>query len=217
MFLNFREALDDLSQGSCSEKSYATFKSRFLDNLNNEELRPLNNATHIFTVRSSVIKYNRAKLLGLHCPIAKIPAQHNNSTAEIASTDDARGLERILYLAKGARVVVKSNLWVEAGLVNGTLGTVVDIVYAIGKSSPKDLPDVVMVRFDHYRGPTLNGLFPVPVIERNWMTKNKFCTRTQIPLSLAWGFTVHQSQGQTHEKVRLFLLNYFSLFIFTPL
>lgn len=45
-----------------------------------------------------------------------------------------------------------TNLWVEAGLVNGAIGNVVSIYYQSG--GPPDLPLAVMVKFDNYLGPT---------------------------------------------------------------
>ena len=37
---------------------------------------------------------------------------------------DFRGLDNVVYLAEGARVLLMQNLWVEAGLMNGALGYV---------------------------------------------------------------------------------------------
>ena len=46
-----------------------------------------------------------------------------------------------------------ANLWVEAGLVNGAVATVVSICYENG--GLPNLPFAVMVRFDNNTGPTL--------------------------------------------------------------
>ena len=51
-----------------------------------------------------------------------------------------------MYIAKTARVMLISNLWVEAGLVNEALGIVEAICYQNGGSP--DLPVAVMVKFD---------------------------------------------------------------------
>ena len=45
------------------------------------------------------------------------------------------------------------NLWPEVGLCNGATGKVVDIILA-ENHSPPDLPIAVMVKFDHYTGPS---------------------------------------------------------------
>ena len=47
--------------------------------------------------------------------------------------------------------MLSSNLWVDAGLVNSAMGTIKAIAYV--KGSPPDLPQAIMVKFDHYSGP----------------------------------------------------------------
>ena len=48
----------------------------------------------------------------------------------MASSEDAGGLES---LARNTRVWLTSNLWVDMGLVNGAMGTVVAICYRNGE------------------------------------------------------------------------------------
>ena len=89
-----------------------------------------------------------------------------------------------------------SNLWVEAGLVNGAMGTVKAICYSSGE--PPALPTAVMVTFDSYSGPTLSdGTVPIVPIRRTW---GQACSRLQLPLKLAWAITIHKSQGLTLNK-----------------
>ena len=47
--------------------------------------------------------------------------------------------------------MLTSNLWTDAGLVNGALGVIQQIVYKPG-SSPPEPPTYVLVRFDKYEG-----------------------------------------------------------------
>jgi len=48
--------------------------------------------------------------------------------------------------------MLRANLATYNGLINGAMGTIVDIVYASGCKSPIDILFVVMVDFDNYHG-----------------------------------------------------------------
>jgi hypothetical protein len=65
---------------------------------------------------------------------------------------DMSGLEPVVFLAKGARVMLTMNLWSSIGLCNRATGTVVDIIFQ-NNHQPPDLPIAVMVEFENYRGP----------------------------------------------------------------
>ena len=113
------------------------------------------------------------------------------------------GLEPVIYLSKGARVMMTNNLWPEAGLANGSLGTIKKIIYPEG-SKPTDLPTAVIIRFDEYYGPSciegIDKCVPVPTYTAEWTSHGKNHSRQQIPLKLAWAITIHKSQGQTLNK-----------------
>ena len=161
---------------------------------------PYRDALHLFPTIDAVAKYNVTKLHQNNQPIAKINAVHKGLNANKASIDDAGGLEPIIHLAHGARVMLISNLWVEAGLVNGSMGTVQAICYPTG--CPPSLPTAVMVQFDSYSAPTLpDGTVPIVPIRRTWSNCGKSCSRLQIPLKLAWAITIHKAQGLTLNKV----------------
>ena len=64
----------------------------------------------------------------------------------------AKGLEPIMQLNIGVRAMLRRNLWVNVGLVNGALSTVRAIVYAQGENPPA-LTMHVLVEFDDYAGP----------------------------------------------------------------
>ena len=80
---------------------------------------------------------NLIKLKNLNQPIATIKARHSGGAQTlIISSDEMGGLEHVIYLAKGARVMLTINIWTEVGLCNGALGTVLDFVYADGQTPP---------------------------------------------------------------------------------
>ena len=47
--------------------------------------------------------------------------------------------------------MLTSNLWTDAGLVNGALGVIEQIVYNLGSSSPEP-PTYVLIKIDNYVG-----------------------------------------------------------------
>ena len=165
-----------------------------------QDITSFGNALHLYPTVEAVVEYNVAKLRNVQQPIATIKAVHTGANTAKASPDDAGGLEAIICIAKSARVMLISNLWVEVGLVNGAIGTVKAICYQNG--GPPDLPLAVMVLFDKYCGPTLHdGTVPVTPIRHTWSCSGVQCSRLQLPLKLAWAVTIHKSQGLTLDKV----------------
>ena len=97
--------------------------------------------------------------------------------------------------------MLTANLWVDMGLVNGAMGTVVAICYSNG-GIPPHLPVAVMVSFDSYQGPTLpDSTVPITPLRRTWSVSGASCSRLQLPLKLAWAVTIHKAQGLTLDRV----------------
>lgn len=158
-------------------------------------------ALRLYPTARAVAEYNASKLRANGQPIAVIKAIHTGPDASKATSEDAGGLEPVVCLAHGARVMLSANLWVETGLVNGALGTAVAICYESGKHPP-DLPVAVNVKFDSYSGPTLpDGTVPISPLRRTWFSTTRQCSRLQLPLKLSWAITIHKSQGMTLDKV----------------
>ena len=195
----FRDILMRLRNGELSIEDWKHLIKQTLAEA--EDPSSFNDALRLFPSTAAVSEYNVAKLHANGQPVAMIKAVHSGPGASKVSADDAGGLEPIVCLAQGARVMLTANLWVQAGLVNGAMGTVVAICYDEGGEPPPNLPVAVTVRFDSYSGPTLpDGTVPIIPLRRTWLSTEKQCSRLQLPLKLAWAVTIHKCQGMTLSK-----------------
>ena len=77
-------------------------------------------------------------------------------------SDEMSGLEPVVFLAKGARVMLTMNLWSSVGLCNGATGAVVDIIFQ-NNQNPPDFPISAIVMFNTYRGPHFSEEQPMCV------------------------------------------------------
>jgi hypothetical protein len=129
-------------------------------------------------------------LQSLNMSIAQSVAKLLGASEEHQHDDDP--LEKHVLLCIGQRVMLSCNLWVQAGLVNGALKVVMQIVYASG-SNPPNAPTYVLVAFDKYIGPFKDQSQPKHVLIPPIQQSNK----KQIPLKMAWTLTIHKSEGMT--------------------
>lgn len=92
-------------------------------------------------------------------------------------------IPRCISLNVGAQVMLKANLDIKGGLANGSRGVVMEL---LGTDEGG-----VRVKW-------LNGKTTV-VSVHTWIQEDKDgkATRTQMPLILAWSYTIHKSQGCT--------------------
>ena len=75
--------------------------------------------TMLFYSNEQVANYNHNQLAKLEHPIAHINARHSSALARTISANDMFGLQPVVFLAKGARVMLTINLWSSVGLCNG--------------------------------------------------------------------------------------------------
>lgn len=163
----------------------------------------------------------------LKVPIVSWRAKHSDyekgSDPTVISADEFQGLAGLLEMCEGARVLLTSNLWVEAGLVNGAMGTVVGFVWPEGghpgaKESDLSMPSYVVVNFDDLKMKDVDGeqrsFYPGEPDKKNWVpikceqissNFDEKIKRKQFPLTLAWAITHWKAQGMTlpRAKIRL--------------
>ena len=163
-------------------------------------------ALRLYFDKLSVAKYNFEKLKNLGSKIARISALHSGQNAKNATSDDAGGLDVVIFLADGAAVMLTSNLWQEVGLCNGATGVVEDLLFHPDRPPPCQ-PIAALVHFTNYTGPafltTNPKTVPIPPHLFEWESDGQRLSRQQLPLRLRYPITIHKSLGQTLPQVVL--------------
>lgn len=101
-----------------------------------------------------------------------------------------KGIDEI-HLKKHARVMLIKNLDVELGLVNGSVGSVVNYEKVDGNSYP-------VIKFDNVAKEML-------ITPSDWELElnDSSVTASQLPLMLCWAITIHKSQSLTLDTALL--------------
>jgi PIF1-like helicase len=165
-----------------SEATYVFANKAPRDQLNSEKLRLLNKENPIARIRSRTV---------------------SNKTGKQVRNDshyDADRTPKQVLISVEARVSLNGwNIAAKEGLFHGSVGIVRDIVFKTGESpNLNDLPAYVMVEFPLYIGkPFMSDLKQcIPIVPFTVLCKYKCCSRTFLPLALAYGKTAHTFQGQ---------------------
>ena len=129
----------------------------------------------------------------------------NDDRAKRGNKEQTKNLPMINYLSVGSKVMLTSNVCLPFKLANGTIGTVVDIIFAVG-TAPPNLPLTIIVDFLDYCGPPFfvgNGREKwVPILNETatWYPGQRITlTRTQQPLNLCWSITPWKAQGSSYH------------------
>lgn len=156
----FRDILLHLRNGRVTEDDWKHLMKQTPAQV--EDPTSFSTALRLHPTVETVVDCSVTRLHSSNQAIATIKAVHTGPGAAKASSDDAIGLEPVIFMTHGARVMLIANLWVDVGLVNGAMGTVVAICYRTDQAPP-NLPIAVTVHFDSYTGPTLSdGKVPLP-------------------------------------------------------
>jgi len=209
---NMRQAGDPVFQGlirsflagTLDEGDWATLSRRSLAALDEEERGSFQReAVMLCSLRRNFEPHNINKIVALATPRFLLEATNEPASGKRFGSNAAGGLPRHILLTRGMRVMLTANTDLGNGLSNGSIGTVVGVIFI---NPTDDMPEV-FVQFDGYTGrsclPNIEGVYPIGPITRSWMDKRVTYKRTMIPLAPAYGFSIHKSQGQTLSKVVL--------------
>ena len=190
----FQQILREARVGALSKASCRILRECQTREWNQQRIRP----TLLFPKRADVDMINEANMKALvgehrtfHARLLydpKVPRGFSDQSEDFqravaaADTDGAYAVE--LELIVGAQVMMIANVDPDNGLVNGSRGVVSAFCPATGHP---------IVEF-------VNGTRR-PVGFHSWPLEDfPFCARSQIPLRLAWAYTIHKCQGSTVDS-----------------
>ena len=197
----FRDSLWRLRCGNMTQADYDLFASRGEHRVGSAGFE---DAVYLVATHALEEEFNAQKLRETQKPVFRISATHTGGKAARDADDQAAGgLAQTLFLAEGAQVMLRTNLWTTAGLTNGSMGEFVELI----APQQEKMPFAAIVRFPSYTGPAFfpndPKLVPVPAFTAHFGGSGgqaKSLSRTQLPLTLAWAITIHKSQGATYDK-----------------
>jgi hypothetical protein len=159
-------------------------RTALCDEINNAMLAQLNSTTHVLTAIDTLDSAVDKNIL------AKVEKAYQKVADDTTQT---AGLVRHLQMSIGAKVMLKRNMDVDAGLVNGSVGTVVG--FEVNNNEAAGDVVCVIVKFENIE-------HPVPIRRESFsfeVLRAVYYTRKQFPLMLAFAITVHKAQGLSLE------------------
>lgn len=198
----FAQILNDIRQNQLKNEDLNSFYSRERISIPNDK-----EILHIFSTNEAADNFNLQKFNAINSPIQELFAKDiimKNEEADklVLSEEDVEKLSiarrkiwdtldkyckvpQKLHLKNSCRVMLLKNLDFDYGLINGACGNVEDIN-----------EDGITIKFD-------NGVLKLIKREEFDYYKNGtlLARRIQYPLRLAYGITIHKSQGMTLDEV----------------
>ena len=115
-----------------------------------------------------------------------------DAVSKLDRLDDPRqtgGLEKSIRLCENVRVMLRTNLDVKEGLVNGSMGTVISLVHCPSTNQVLQ----VNIKFD-----AKEGICPIKRVRRRVnLFPGAWLHREMFPICLSYSLTIHRCQGLT--------------------
>jgi hypothetical protein len=208
--LHIKKVLSEMRDGAVTYESAQLCMTQRLSVLPPQELAlfeceglhvfPTWNCTHAITKRYLL------HLCGDNAPVAKITSKYSYPRGRKRKNHIKDELKWPMHLAvcKGTKVMLLTNYVVEEDLKNGSVGTVVDIVYDSpgGPTNPNSNLLYIVVDFPHSTVPPdkawdSNNPTHIPVPVATQRCEAKCCSQTTVPLRVCKAISIYKSQGMT--------------------
>ena len=140
--------MNRLRIGSFTNEDVEVLKSRIL---NEKKEKKISNACNLYFTNAEVAQHNEKRLAQLHNGVVTLPAvcNHPNGykpTIMADGTIDSSPLLKSLKIKIGARIMITLNVDVLDGIVNGSLGTVTDMIM---EENDPSVVKCIIVAFDN--------------------------------------------------------------------
>lgn len=140
---------------------------------------------------NAIDRYGDGIRYGQNCPSSLVHAKESKTA----------GIPSHLILTEDSRIMLRRNLDVISGKVNGALGTVVGFEWNLDNRQVRDgeMPRYITVHFDHEPSGKLEKIYPCNV---DFIGKrNVRIMRQQLPVISCFATNYHKLQGETLSKV----------------
>ena len=189
---DFIKALSDMRINRLTEEDIDLLETRCVDEDDGEIL-------HIFSTNEEANRYNTVKFNAIDEPVINFVAKDGVYRGKSLVYEGFMPREemildifnkncradREIFLKKGCRVMLLVNMDFDRGLINGSCG----VIHGFND-------ETINITFDN--GVNAN----IPMHEFEYYYNDKVVAlRLQYPLKLAYGITIHKSQGMTLDKL----------------
>ena len=121
----YAEQLERMACGTYNLEDWTSWKPRDLSKLTPEEQEEFRKTAHKLCARRDDTKaFNIMQMKKTGGEIFRINSINTGPGADLADSNKAKGLAKSVVLSRHSQVVLTSNLWPQAKLVNGTRGYV---------------------------------------------------------------------------------------------
>lgn len=158
----FRAVLEGLRNYTLRYEDQHTLVTRTAALLSTKERRSFDDTIRIYFKNNNIRDYNEQRLRETYNPVIKLKAKHNNkAVSSRASTDKYSQLEDKIEVAIRYKIILLTNIWTEASLVNSTTRFLYNIEQPVSTTYPRDTllqALILRIKQDDYNRPFLQAV-----------------------------------------------------------